>query len=325
MRLWDKTIEVRFVGSGLATEGVFKFSRDEGPRISFTGSRSMQADPDKGTVRLWNLPPEVARRFANDALDLRASLKTIQSDLSLSDEARAQQIKRELDRYAVEVYAGYGDDPQLIFRGDPIEVRPKVRDKLDWVTEIDLGDAFVVLEEQYLASQFGVGETPANLLAFAFALVDAQGDYDQMRASVSAVAPNAYSARLANGFAAIGRPADTIKTVADLLGVQWWVRDGKVELVERDSVLPDFALLLDENTSLLSLGDPDDQLYREFAAVLSPTIHPGRGVVFRTVDGVETKARIMSTSIAADSHADAWQISGVANSAPFQFATLLEP
>lgn len=325
MKLWDKALEVRFSGSALAVEGSFRYARDEGPRITFNGVRSMQADPDRGTVRLWNLPEEVARRFANDALDLRATLQQIQSDISLSDESRANRIKRTLDRYAVEVYAGYGDDPQLIFRGDPIEVRPRVRSGLDWVTEIDLGDAFVVLEEQYLASQFGVGETPANLLAFAFALVDAEGDFDKMRASVGTVAPNAYTARLANGFVAVGRPADTINTVAELLSVQWWVRNGKVEFVERDSVLPDFALLLDERTSLLSLGEPDERQYREFTAILSPSIHPGRGVVLRELDGQETPARIMSTEISADSHGDAWTIRGVANAVAFQFATLIEP
>lgn len=324
MNLWDKAVEVRLAGLSLSLRGSIRYARDEGPRIAFSGSRSMLADPDQGTIRVWNLPEDLTRAIAQDAKDLQLSLSETQKRYQLSDEVRSRLIVSALEGHAIEVYAGYGDNPQLIFRGDPIEVR-RVRDGLDWVTEIDVGDGFVALQQQYLASQYGVGVTPAGLLAFAFALVDAQGDRAQMEAAVTAVAPNAFVAQRANGFTAVGRPIDTIRDVATYIGLQWWVRNGKVEFVARDEVLPDFAVLLTERGNLLELGEPDEQDYVQFTALLSPEIHPGRGVVFQRATGEEFKARVMSTEIVLDSHEDAWAISGMANGTPFQFGQIVEP
>lgn len=316
---WGKHVAIEFRSSiadpALRTlAGAITYAYDYGPRITFEAQRSMRSDPDIGVLKIYNLPDSVIAAISAHIDDFKQSLKVVQSSPLFRDgeTLRAQKLHEVIENHIVEVYAGREGSPQLVFRGDPIKVRPKVRDGADIVTEIELGDAFVALEQQYLASTYGVGETPANMLAFAMALADAKGDVAEMRSKIGLVAANAYSVRLANGFAFTGRPADTIDDIADVLGLQWWVRDGKVELIPRAQVLPDFAVLISENLNAMAIGEPDDQQDVEFECLLHPSIHPGRGVKFEWLDGRTATARVHDTMIRLDTHSDAWSISGKA-------------
>lgn len=311
--LFDRSAQVRFKGTLIEDAGVFTFTRDSGPRIRIDAVRSLEVEPDKCTLQLFNLPPGVPEMLAENVRQLKLDLTSAQKNYQISDEERVRRIKLTLSQYLVEVSAGYADDLQMVFRGDPIEVRPNVRNGQDLVTEVVLGDAFTVLEEVHIAAQFGIAENPKNLLAFASALADLGGNVSEMEKKVSLVAPNAAAARQANGFIAVGRPVDTIRGITELLEVQWWVRNGKVEMVRRGEVLPDFAVLLDESKNLIRLGSVDGEGRRDFSSVLAPAVHPGRGVVFRNLKGEDQPGRVVQTHIVADTHGDDWRIEGIAS------------
>lgn len=304
MLLFDRTASV------VTAQQSFTYARDEGPRIAFDLQRSIRGEVDQGTIRIWNLPKDVTDRIVADQDTFRSNVREILK-ARFDDKERARRLKTTMESHIVELWAGYGDSPQLMFRGDPITIRPRIRDGRDYITEIDIGDGYVVLNEQQLAKSFGVGETPANLLAFMSALVDADGDDGKIRASIGLLAPNAVTARLANGWVGQGRPIENISSMADLLGLYWWVRDGKIEFIERNKYLPDFAVRLDAKTNLISTGRADDGRTRFFQCLLAPQIHPGRAVEIIDEDGTVFRSRVLQTTIAGDTHGDEWYINGI--------------
>jgi hypothetical protein len=315
VQLYDRTVEVRFPGALRDLAGSFLYQADEGPRIAFDFQRSMRANADQGTVRIWNVPEEIAQRIEEEMQNFRRQVAALQK-LRLDDATRATRLKALLENYIVEVWAGYGTDLRLLFRGDIVSMRAQVRDGLDYVTELTLGDGFVVLNEQNMAATFGVGVTPANLLAFAGALADATQSEPKMRAAIALVAPNAASAKMANGWVAQGRPITMIRDIADMLNLQWWYQNGQIYFVRRNEALPDFAIGLDAAQNLLS--EPQkrsesglDTQFFEFTAILTPLVHPGRAVQITRLDGSTLFGRVLEASYSGDTHGDNWTVTAL--------------
>lgn len=324
MFLFDRTVSVRFPGALRDISGHISYVRDQGPRIAFDFARGIRAEPDRGMLRIWNLPKEVTDRIVSDHAQFQQFLKKTQTAPRQTDQQRAERLYSILEQHIVEVWAGYGTDSSMIFRGDVISVRPRVRDGLDYVCEIELGDGFVALQEQWMAQVFGVGETPANLFGFLGALATAGSDDQAIRTSIGLVSPNAITARLNNQWVGQGRPADAIKEISDFLGLYWWVKDGKIEFIARDSYLPDFAVELNANSTLYATGETDDGRYRAFDCVLTPLVHPGRAVRIIDENGARFQGRILETKISGDTHADEWHITGLCDASTWQALPMVE-
>lgn len=317
MRQFDKNMTVKFTGSRISLAGEITYANDRGPRMSLHARRTMRAEPDVATVRIYNMPAELARALAADVSTLRQEVNDVQKLIYIEDEERAKLLRSVVESYQIEVFAGWRGNNHLVFRGDPIEVRPRVREGNDYVTEIDLGDAFVVLQENHLKSKFAAGETPAGLIAWVLSLADATSDREDLVAQVGQVAPNAAVGRMANGFIAVGRPIDAIRTISDLYAANFWVKDGVVHMVERDKALKDFAIVLDQRKNLLTVSEPNAKFERYYRAIASPSIHPGRGCVVRPLEGPEFKARIIATELNLDTHTEAWEAVGMMSQADF--------
>jgi hypothetical protein len=345
--LFDRVAQIRFPGIMRDLTGAITFAQDEGPRIAFAFERSIRAEPDRGIVRCWNLPKELVDRIVSDHTSFQIGLKNLQRGITsftktfvdptlgansldlqanrMNDQERSRRLFELLEQHIVEVWAGYGADPQMIFRGDIISIRPKVRDGLNYVTEIELGDGFVALQEQWMAQSYGVGETLGNLLAGTMALAEAGTNDGRIRSAIGIVAPNAITAKINNAYVAQGRPLDAIKEIADFLKIYWWIRDGKVELVERGKYLPDFAIALDADRTLISTSLTDDGKYRAFDCVLAPQVHPGRAIEIHDEWGDVHKTRVLETRIQGDTHGAEWHISGIGEASDFAILPTLEP
>jgi hypothetical protein len=134
-----------------------------------------------------------------------------------------------------------------------------------------------------------------------------------MQAAIAAVAPNAASAKMANGWVAQGRPLTMIADIADMLNLRWWYKDGQISFVARDAALPDFAIAFDTRTNVLSVSEPSslsnfEHQFREFTAILTPLAHPGRVVFLRLKDGTEVRGRVLEASYVGDTHGDDWTV-----------------
>lgn len=350
---FDRVAQVRFPGNLRDLAGAITYAQDDGPRISFAFERSVRSEPDRGVVRIYNLPKELVDRIVSDHQTFQVNLKKLQtgvtsfasskvdvpgvsrdrpaysvdvlSDNRMTDQERAQRLFNLIEQHIVEVWAGYGTEPQMIFRGDIISIKPRIRSGLDYVTEIELGDGFVALQEQWMAQAYGVGETMGNIIAGSMALASAGQDDSKIRAAIGIVAPNSISARINSAWVAQGRPLDAIQEVADFLKIYWWIRDGKIELVERGKYLPDYGVVLDAGRTLRSTSVSEDGLYRLFDCVIAPQVHPGRAIEINDEWGQSHRSRVLETRIVGDTHGDDWYISGICEANPFAILPMVEP
>lgn len=317
IRQFDKTLEVRFPGAQIDVTGGIRYAKDRGPRMTVETRRTLRAEPDTALLRIWNLPEDIATALAASSARMKKAVTDIQAIPEVPDEERAELLKSTVEDYQIEIEMGWGGEAELVFRGDPIRVRPSVMDGQDRITEIELGDAYVVLQEMQLLTQFAAGQTNAGLIAWALGLAQATGNKEDLIGEVGLVAPNALVGRLSNGFIAVGRPVEQLRTLSQLFSTQFWVKDGSVQMVARNRALRDFAVILDERGNLMALSDVDENLERSFTALASPRLHPGRGVVIRRLTGPEIKARIIEARLRLDTHGGSWEVSGTLSSADF--------
>lgn len=319
MLQWDKTCVVRH------PQGQLVFQNDRGPRISVQTFRTMEAEPDTAQLRIWNLPRALSRYLAQLAEDLRQEVKKIQLTVGIDDLSRANQMKQALDRAQIEILAGFGRRAQLIFRGDPLEVHPHLRDGNDTFTQLRLGDASMVLGETNLLTYFSPQQTPANVISWVLGLVDLTAKRSDIEARVGQVAPNALIEPLPGGFFATGRPMEAISTFAEFYATRFWVRDGTVHIIPRDGVLKDYAVELDGSKNLIELSDLSAELTHSFRALASPALHPGRGVRVLQAGYAPFNARVTSVELILDTHGQEWYASGVLSRVEFISPNLLKP
>lgn len=284
---------------------------DDGIRMKFHFFRSNRGTPDKGKLELWNLNKRTQGEISDDLQSMITLRRGIEQNLIAfaDDAARAAALKVTADNYGVTVYGGYDGKPEVIFRGDMLDVEHK-RKGQNVVTEIQLGDSLLALRDGYINRTFGTGATMDTLLSAAVQASGLEVD-DASKVIISSVAPNATITATSEGMYAVGRPADTIDEVADLFGLQWWVRDGKVIFVPQGSVTSDFTVLLQEGRGLLDLVSPSGFGDVKGISLLSGKLHPGRGLIIRDLDGKPISAtghRINTTELIGDTHGNPWNV-----------------
>lgn len=311
MRLFDKYLSIESVGGGLGFDFSATFNNDSGPKITVEMIRSMEAEPDRAVVKIWNLPAEIANRLAKAARDLRNGIDDIQERQFPTDEDRFRAVKRTIERYQIGVFGGLGvgNARGLMFLGDPIQVKPRIRDGLDYYTEIHLGDAFVVLNEIAAAGTLGLIPATEAFLKLSENIL-ALNSVPDITATLQRATVNAADANIGGDVMIVGRPLQHINGVMDLLDLRWWVKDGKLQFVRRGQALQDFIVRLDERENLLSCSEPEDNGYIEFEAFATPALHPGRGVRLIREGRQEYTRVIRYAKTSLDTHGDAWKVVG---------------
>ena len=336
-QLFDRVCQVRFGTSiiDLPTSipelnGVLQYRHDEGPRISFNLTRSIRSEPDAGTLTVYNMSDDMVQALKSDHERLQFELKDLQgqatrfpgrSENGIDDKERARLLRRTIEGFIIEVYAGYEPEPALIFRGNITKINDSFSGP-DRLTVLELGDSHILLENQWQGQAFGLGATPANVLKLVTELssLNTGQDFDSM---IQTVAPNAAFTPFDNGYTMAGRPLDVIDEIADMLDVQWWVKDGHIVFLRRGVVLPDFAVLIDAKSNAMSISEANEFGDIEFTAFLTPEIHPGRGVVLREEDGRERKVRVLETNLIGDTHGAEWKVQGVGSVVEFEIPLVL--
>ena len=314
-RLYKRSVTVLYGDQSVDSRPTVPFTLenddDTGLRVAFDFRRTNTGEPDQGQLRLWNLPEQVRNGLKADL----ESQYTLQRDVQTNTRdptTRAQRLKSISDDYRISVFAGYGSmQPTLVFRGDMIDVKPAARrGREDTITEITLGDTLLSLRHGYLRRAFGTGSTIQNVMRAAAAAANLGLDpYGE--SIISAVAPNATITKVKNGLMARGRVGDTLDELADLFGVQWWVREGTLYFVPQGSTLSDYSIELQQGRDLLDYVEAEAYEDVQARALLNPGIVPGRGMILRDEDGRRLDRlgfRVNRTHVRGDTGGAAWWV-----------------
>lgn len=298
------------VFKGLARGSQLVTKNDEGLKIQFRFSRTNRGTPDKGMLRIFGLRESIASGILSDMtynIEIReGKLKETFDD----DVARARSLARHADEYKITVRAGYRDTSDIVFVGQMMDVRPTTRvGRTDVVTEIELGDSIEGFRSGYVNKVFGANATMQNVVDLVAASAGWFTSAD-VAAQINVVAPDAVITFAGKGFHAVGRPAETIDEIAEMFGLQWFVRDGELLFAAQGTLLSLPAVVLQEGVDLLT-GITTRKGYGDLRgrALLNPRIQPGVGMRILKADGTplsKTGYRCNAVTHAGDTHGTPW-------------------
>lgn len=308
-------------GAPLLIEGVLEsFSNldDDGIRIQFDFLRTATGVPDKGVVKLWNLSEPASKSIVQDFELLKAArIGVFRANLP-DDAARAVALDKINKLHRIQVFAGYQKRPELVFLGDYVDVKARKRvNRKDFVTEITLGDTILSLRSSFLNQGLGFGVSLLSVLEFAASTAAVRVSEDT-KVRVQLLAPTSTVTAFQNGAMAAVRTPEMIDEIADLLGMQWFVRENVLYMMPQGGVIQDFALQITEGRDLLDFSQTrsDDEISGRLN--MAPRVEPGRGIVIVDAFGIPTGSdlwRVQTARYVADTHGAPFYTSFVARKA----------
>lgn len=243
-----------------------------GLRVKFKFRRTLRKEPNTAEISIYNINK-----------DHRAAMN-----------ARYDQVTLE---------AGYADGIGLIFSGQARTI-DHVREGVDWVTKIQIGDAEVPYRYGRKAQSYAPG---VGILQVAKDLI---GTLGPMTAGSPAVIAQALTGVFQSGYAVHGPAAGELSRVLRGSGLEWSIQHGKVQVLPIGKANTETAVLLTPQTGLVgspAWGTPEPSLPRmsnhtlKFKALIQPTLNPG---ALASIQSASAKGlfRIQSIEGTGDTH-----------------------
>lgn len=257
--------------------------RVEAPmRVAFEIERSTRPQPNKATVRVWNL--------------------TREHQAQIEQAAAAQVI----------VEAGFVGDrgAETIFRGELFRARggkPPTSvteySTVDAVTQVEARDGGRAYQRARVARSFEAGVRIATVVrACAEALGVGPGNVEEVAAAVRA---DTGDDTLPDGTVLSGFAAHELTRLLAGFGLRWSVQHGQLQVLRRGEALQTQAVLLTPETGLVGAPEVATRGRVRATALLTSELWPGRRVVLdsRRVEGAYT---CRSVTYRGDSHGSDW-------------------
>ncbi len=216
-------------------------------RIVFTVRKTDSQTPNTAEIRIYNLAPNTA-----------------------------QQIRDEFQ--AVSLQAGYEHNKGVIFTGNIKQVRMGRDNGTDSYVDIAAGDGDEAYNNSVVNTTLSAGAT--------------QSDQINTAAKTLKGVDRGYVADtggqgLPRGKSLYGMTRDYMRQSAAASGTTWSIQDGRLQVVERSSVLPNQAVLLTGQTGLIGSPEQTNDGIRALC-LLNPMLQVGGRV---KIDAAVTEAR----------------------------------
>lgn len=238
-----------------------------GLRIDFKIDKTNLSDPNKGTIKIYNLNA-----------DSRAAFEQKQSRVLLK--------------------VGYGTNPKdlvQIFVGDIRRVA-HLKQGPDWITEIEGGDGEIDFTGSQIEKSFPPGTSVKSVI----------GDVVDQFKNLKNTATNlvGVAGEFVTGFVASGSVAGVLDNLTKKIGSEWSIQDEGVQIVPLGTPTFDTAVLVTPKTGLL--GSPAKTLIGyQITTLLNPELKPNRLVAIKSRD-VNASFRIQFVSHAGDTYQGQW-------------------
>lgn len=235
-------------------------------RVSFLIEKSLTPEPNAGEISVYNLT-----RSNQNLLVSKTYTKAI-------------------------LMVGY-EEPRVIYGGDIIKA-VVVRDDLDYIVKLDLGDGQNDIVGARVNTTLKAGATDEDV---------AKEAIKAMKDSEAGVVEVPIKKGLPRGKVLVGNARDVLSTVAKNQNADWSVQDGEVIMLPKDKVLADNeGFVLSQDTGMI--GSPQktaDGL--EVDCLINPALVIGALVRIESIDvGFNGDYKITSLVHEGDNYADEW-------------------
>lgn len=250
--------------------------------ISFEVEKSTKAEPNKASIRVWNLTQDHRRQL------------------------EAMSVRRGQGRIKVELEVGYGGTEQtgLIFRGD-FRRAPSSAEGPDWVTELEGSDGGGAVLWSRVNRSFPAGTTVEAVVR---ACADAMGvGAGNSREVMARARLEGGGDTFPEGTVLSGSAAEELGHLLRSIGLRYSIQDGVLQVLERGQALQSTAVRLSPQTGLIDTPVTNADGTVSATCLLIPDIYPGRQVRF---DGVDQAGfyRVEKAKYQGDTFGTEWYI-----------------
>jgi len=227
---------------------------------------------------------------------------------NLASSSRA--LVRAVDPFIM-LEVGYKDRLSILYVGDVARAYIS-RQGPDWVTTAECGDGRNAIRRVHVDRSYAAGIDYKTIITdVARSLVD---EGKVVLGSMLGIE----SKKASRGDVISGMGKDEMDRLTENQGLEWSIQNNTLQVVPKDTALPDAAVLLSPKTGLVGVpvlrDTSDGKSGVEFRALIIPGIAPGRLVQIaceqnQTVNG---RYKIESVSFSGDTHGQAWYANGVA-------------
>lgn len=193
----------------------------------------------------------------------------------------------------VELFAGYGKQSKLLFRGNPSRVISTVGGP-DSVTTFEVGDGLKSFQNSRVDVSFKQG-TPAKDIFQT--LTNAMG---LARGEQKGIPEKSFP----SGLSLSGPVRDHMNYLSNKLDIEWSIQNGTIQILPKGKATDQAAFLLSAETGLIGSPNKKDKGL-EVVSLLQPDINPGRTVEIQS-KFVNGQFRVEKVSHEGDTSDTAW-------------------
>lgn len=248
--------------------------------IAFEVQRSVRHEPNKATIKVWNLNPDHRREL--------------------------QSLSRTHGpgRIACKLEAGYVGGTQVIFQGQ-LQTAASTPDGPNWLTTVEGQDSGEAYRTARVNESFAPGTSIEIVLR---RLVNALGVGEgNLSSEVAGITFLSGGSTFPDGTVISGRASDQLTELLRSCGFRWSVQNGIVQILRRNRALQSTAVRLAPTTGLVGIPSVDADGKVTARALMIPDLYPGRQVRFDSAQ-VSGLYRIEKTKHTGNTDAAEWYV-----------------
>ncbi len=222
------------------------------------------------------------------------------TNLNQSHRTHLAALRQARRRLRVELWAGYGNDPPLLFVGDLRGFTDNTTNNLETTTKIEGTDGGYKITDTRFSRSYPEGtdiRTPVQDMVRALSLGD--GNLRELGAFVLGGRTTLATSKTFHGLC-----SDQLTRFLRSMGITWSIQNGAVQLLRYGATLQRTGVMLSKTTGLISAAYVDRRTVK-VVAFLIPEIAPGYRIGIDS-ERVQGWFRVHSVKYAGDSHGGDW-------------------
>jgi hypothetical protein len=252
----------------------------DGLRIKWDITRTIEPDPDQGTVWIANLAVETRKKL--------------------------EQERKLSAPFKGTLMQGWDGVVQLLMFADVYDLVPddQTDDATVW-TVLRLGDGMEAIRDGVFDKSLGDVEVSTIINIATAAMGIAMGE--DAKIQLAQTLPTAQINRWTNGYSAIAPAREVLSEVLGMLKLRWTIQNGRLVIVPAGAPLPGPAILLNPHTGLIDWTTSRDGSI-DVNAYSIPSAVPGAQFIVQDDLGklvAEIAYRIQEVQFVGDTDADA--------------------
>lgn len=253
----------------------------EGLRVQFKVAKSLQQEPNKLEVSIWNLSRDTRGKLT-EAVEKQSAPVVVEAGYAAA--------------------AGSPATTEELFKGDA-RLISHVRQGPDWVTRLQSGDGAKAYKSARMVASFAPGTKRGTVIEEAAKSLGLP--LGNLKERIKAHDFKGALTEFVGGFAAAGKTATQLTELLDPLGLGWSIQEGQLQILGEKDTTSAQPIVLSPESGLIGSPELGDQGVVKVKSLLQPGIRPGRRIEL-DAESLQGLFRVERVTHSGDTHGADW-------------------